>query len=186
VLEKPEEVTMRVSYRQLVLSLLAAIMLMTAAASSVEAANPKGALAVPIVGTPVAPNTNTVFNGVLTITGFGQQNGNLVAFGTLVGTLTNTTTNTIVGTIVQTIVLPILNPPVGTCDILDLVLGPLDLDLLGLRVHLNQVVLHIDAQAGPGNLLGNLLCSVAHLLDGGNLNALVNTLNQLLGALLGL
>ena len=33
----------------------------------------------------------------------------------------------------------------ATCDILHLVLGPLDLDLLGLQVHLNRVVLDIVA-----------------------------------------
>ena len=54
----------------------------------------------------------------------------------------------------------------ATCRILDLVLGPLDLDLLGLKVHLNRVVLNIVAESGPGNLLGNLLCAIAGLLDG--------------------
>jgi hypothetical protein len=53
----------------------------------------------------------------------------------------------------------------ATCTILHLVLGPLDLNLLGLMVHLNRVVLDITAQSGSGNLLGNLLCAVAHLLD---------------------
>ena len=52
-----------------------------------------------------------------------------------------------------------------TCTILHLVLGPLDLNLLGLHVHLNRVVLDITAVSGAGNLLGNLLCAVAHLLD---------------------
>jgi hypothetical protein len=51
------------------------------------------------------------------------------------------------------------------CRILRLVLGPLNLNLLGLRVHLNRVVLRIIAQPGPGNLLGNLLCAVANLLN---------------------
>ena len=50
--------------------------------------------------------------------------------------------------------------------ILNLVLGPLDLNLLGLVVHLNKVVLDIIAPSGAGNLLGNLLCAVAGLLDG--------------------
>lgn len=45
----------------------------------------------------------------------------------------------------------------AACDILNLVLGPLDLNLLGLEVHLNQVVLDIVAQPGAGNLL----CAVA-------------------------
>ncbi len=54
----------------------------------------------------------------------------------------------------------------GSCDVLNLVLGPLDLNLLGLEVHLNSVVLDIIAVTGAGNLLGNLLCAVAGLLDG--------------------
>ena len=72
------------------------------------------------------------------------------------------------------------------CDILNLVLGPLDLDVLGLVVQLNQVELDIIAEPGPGNLLGNLLCDVAGLLDGGLgglLDQLGNLLNRILGAL---
>ncbi|MGY2702905.1 hypothetical protein ACVW2K_002489 [Nocardioides sp. HB32] len=73
-----------------------------------------------------------------------------------------------------------------TCDILHLVLAPLDLDLLGLQVHLDRVVLNIVAQSGAGNLLGNLLCAVTGLLDGGLggvLGRLSNLLNQILGVL---
>ena len=69
---------------------------------------------------------------------------------------------------------------------LNLVLGPLDLNLLGLEVHLKQVVLDIVAQSGAGNLLGNLLCAVAGLLDGGLggvLDQVAALLNQILGAL---
>jgi hypothetical protein len=66
-----------------------------------------------------------------------------------------------------------------------LTLGPLDLNLLGLQVHLDRVVLDITAQSGPGNLLGNLLCSVAHLLDGAPsptaLSLLLNRIIALLG-----
>jgi hypothetical protein len=54
----------------------------------------------------------------------------------------------------------------STCDILHLTLGPLDLTLLGLVVHLDRIRLDITAQPGPGNLLGNLLCAIAGLLDG--------------------
>ena len=76
----------------------------------------------------------------------------------------------------------------AACDILNLVLGPLDLNLLGLEVHLNQVVLDIVAQSGAGNLLGNLLCAVAGLLDGaspvgGILNGIAALLNRLLAIL---
>ena len=72
------------------------------------------------------------------------------------------------------------------CDVLNLVLGPLHLDLLGLVVDLNRVVLNIVAQSGAGNLLGNLLCAVAGLLDGGLgglLGRITNLLNQILGQL---
>ncbi len=71
-------------------------------------------------------------------------------------------------------------PTPGACDILTLALGPLDLDLLGLRVALSPVELLIEAIPGAGNLLGNLLCAVAGLLDGGLLG---NLLSNLLGAI---
>jgi hypothetical protein len=54
----------------------------------------------------------------------------------------------------------------ASCDVVNLVLGPLHLDILGLVVDLNQVVLDVVAQTGAGNLLGNLLCAVLSLLDG--------------------
>jgi hypothetical protein len=76
---------------------------------------------------------------------------------------------------------------VAACDILNLVLGPLHLDILGLVIDLNRVVLNIVAVAGAGNLLGNLLCAVAGLLDGGPLGGLLaqltDLLNQILAAL---
>jgi hypothetical protein len=74
----------------------------------------------------------------------------------------------------------------AVCNILNLVLGPLDLNLLGLEVHLNRVVLDIVARTGAGNLLGNLLCAVAGLLDGtGALDQLrlANVLNRVLALL---
>jgi hypothetical protein len=75
----------------------------------------------------------------------------------------------------------------SACNILNLVLGPLDLNILGLRIQLNQVKLDITAVPGAGNLLGNLLCAVAGLLDGtplaGLLGQLQALLNQILGAL---
>jgi hypothetical protein len=77
----------------------------------------------------------------------------------------------------------------ASCNILHLVLGPLNLNLLGLNVSLNQVVLDITAVPGAGNLLGNLLCAVANLLNNFNLGnivgtALTNSLTTLLNNLL--
>lgn len=83
---------------------------------------------------------------------------------------------------------PAATPAATSCPILHLVLGPLDLNLLGLKVHLNRVVLDITAQSGPGNLLGNLLCAVANLLNGTNPTALdllhlSNLLNRVIAIL---
>ena len=69
---------------------------------------------------------------------------------------------------------------VGSCDVLNLVL----LNLLGLKVHLDKVVLDITAVPGAGNLLGNLLCAVAGLLDGtGVLGQVASLLQQILAVL---
>jgi hypothetical protein len=72
----------------------------------------------------------------------------------------------------------------AVCEILSLVLGPLNLDLRGLVIDLNQVVLNIDAVSGAGNLLGNLLCGITGLLDGTPpLGLLTTLLNQVLAIL---
>jgi hypothetical protein len=106
------------------------------------------------------------------VTAFKDINGTLNAVGTVTG-----------GGVSVPFQVPV--QATGTCQILTLTLGPLHLDLLGLVVDLNQVNLTITAQQGPGNLLGNLLCAVAHLLDNpGNITgALTNLLNQILAVL---
>jgi hypothetical protein len=126
------------------------------------------------------------FVGTLTVTGFQIINGVLDAVATLSGSLLDS-----LGNIVASVSNLILNIPLavsGSCTILTLTLGPLDLNLLGLMVHLNQIVLTITAVAGSGNLLGNLLCAVANLLNNGGalqtlLSGLASLLNQILAAL---
>jgi hypothetical protein len=46
------------------------------------------------------------------------------------------------------------------CQVLALALGPVDLSLLGLNVHLDQVVLDVTADPTEG-ILGDLLCALA-------------------------
>jgi len=75
---------------------------------------------------------------------------------------------------------------VGACDVVNLVLGPLHLDLLGLVVDLNQVVLDVVAQTGAGNLLGNLLCAVVSLLDGVALLPIIGQLLERINDLLSI
>jgi hypothetical protein len=50
------------------------------------------------------------------------------------------------------------SPLVDECPVLHLVLGPLHLDLLGLIVDLNTVIL--DIKAIPGTLLGDIFCQL--------------------------
>jgi hypothetical protein len=80
-------------------------------------------------------------------------------------------------------------PTAAVCNVLTLDIGAIHLDLLGLVVDLAPVNLDITAVSGPGNLLGNLLCAVTHLLDRSPINinavtALLQQINALLGQLL--
>lgn len=72
----------------------------------------------------------------------------------------------------------------NSCSVLTLNLGPLHLDLLGLVVDLAPVNLNITAVPGADNLLGNLLCAVAGLLDnGGPVQGISGLLNRILTGL---
>lgn len=71
-----------------------------------------------------------------------------------------------------------------SCSILSLDLGPLFLDLLGLQVDLSPITLDITAVAGPGNLLGNLLCAVTGLLDPPLLGSFLGQVSAILTNLL--
>ena len=132
------------------------------------------ALAIPIVGS----GGGSTFNGTFTLQRFVNQNGQLTAVGLVSGTLT--AANGVVTSVLQTVSGPAA-VATATCDILHLDLGPLSLNVLGLQVDLSRVVLDITAQSGAGNLLGNLLCAVAHLLD--NPSGLAQLLNRILAAL---
>lgn len=123
------------------------------------------------------------FTGSLTTNSFAVQNGALVAVGTITGTLTSTT-GAVLGSLTNAPITIPVNSTTGSCTILTLQTGQINLNVLGLNVVLSPINLVITAQSGPGNLLGNLLCSVAGLLDGNSgLTALATLLNQILAAL---
>ena len=144
------------------------------------------------------------FAGKYRVTKFVTRNGHLKAVGHLSGTLTKKSGATkAVSERVRmpvnmsatraantTSALPTTSSTASTsavsCDVLHLVLGPLDLDLLGLVVHLDKVVLDITAVPGAGALLGNLLCAVVGLLDGTGIGGLSGILTNLLNAILGI
>jgi len=153
----------------------------TAFAATTTAAPVSAPVTGTIAATTAAPTGGT-FTGTLTNIVFSNVNGVLTATGNLSGTLTyvNAAGQTVSQT-VSNLLVSLTATAAGTCQILMLTLGPLDLNLLGLMVHLNQVVLNITAQSGAGNLLGNLLCAVAHLLDNsGPVSGLAGLLNNLL------
>jgi hypothetical protein len=145
-------------------------MVFASTATAVPKAPPSGGISssIPCTILPV-PSTCQ-----LTVTSFQVVNGVLTAVGTVTG-----------GGITVPFQAPV--QAAGSCRILDLTLGPLHLDLLGLVVDLNQLHLTITAQQGPGNLLGNLLCAVANLLNNSSgsptAQQIANLLNQILARL---
>jgi hypothetical protein len=147
-----------------------------------------GSMTSPVTGTFKNADGTGVFAGTFTPQKFSVVNGVLEATGLLNGTLTDAN-GTKAGTVSQTATLPVNTKATAAadpaaCQVLNLVLGPLNLNLLGLVVTLNQVHLNITAVPGAGNLVGNLLCAVANLLNsGGALSQIASLLNQILAAL---
>lgn len=53
----------------------------------------------------------------------------------------------------------------ASCEILNLVIGPIFLDLLGLQLETSEITVDLRGVTGPGRLLGNLLCAITGILD---------------------
>ncbi|MFJ6157224.1 ABC transporter substrate-binding protein [Pseudarthrobacter sp. NPDC092184] len=128
----------------------------------------------------------SAFAGTFTPTSFQVQDGVLTATGLVEGTLTSATgaATAIPATEVTTAVTSGVEKTLAggaACDVVNLDLGPLNLNVLGLVIDLNQIQLDITAVPGAGNLVGNLLCAVTGLLDGSGTSGLANLLNRLLG-----
>jgi len=178
-----------------------ALLPLTATVAQAQAGVGKTAgLSVPITGTAVdstdSASTVQAVTGTFTIQRFSRAQRQIFAEGTVVATVTNSLTGA-TRIFVTPVSIPLVMPApaaasgaavaaLATCDVLNLVLGPLHLDLLGLVVDLNQVVLNITGQTGSGNLLGNLVCAITGLLDGGlggAIGQVVTLLNSLLAIL---
>ena len=161
----------------------------TTKAVSAAPSSSVGSLTSVVTGTFTNADGQGTFKGTFTPRSFSVVNGVLEATGVLKGTLTDANGSSL-GTVNKTVTDSVntsatANAPVG-CQVLNLVLGPLNLNLLGLVVTLNQVHLNITAVPGAGNLLGNLLCAVANLLNGtgtGGPTSLSALLNQILATL---
>ena len=155
---------MRARAGLLAMALCAAI---AAAPATAGAQEPEGLTqVVPVTG---KSKSGKQFRGTYAIDRFRSSQGDLFAVGTLRGRLGQRRVTE------RGVTMPAalsagpdaaqLPPIPNACEILDLVLGPIRLDLLGLVVRTNRINVRIDAVPGPGNLLGNLLCAITGLLD---------------------
>jgi hypothetical protein len=129
----------------------------------------------------------------LKLTSITNDNGQLLATGTLGGqTFTTPVTLSIAPAAAPAAAATSdAQAAAATTPVLDLMLGPIHLDVLGLKVDTSKICLKVGAQQGPGNLLGNLLTDVANLLNGGtplgnilgglNTTALTDLLNGITG-----
>jgi hypothetical protein len=155
--------------------------------STASASKPKGHINAPVTGTFVNKAGKGTFTGTFMPKHFAVRNGVLDATGVLKGAL-KSANGIKLGTVQRTVTMPVVTKTAADarpiCSILNLHLGPLNLNLLGLVVHLNRVHLTITAVPGTGNLLGNLLCAIANLLNGGgHLGKIATLLNKVLALL---
>jgi hypothetical protein len=149
-----------------------------------SAAKPAGNAALTDIAVNGTDSAGNAYSGTLDITEITRSGSTLLFDGTLTNSATGvvTTFENVAGTLQN-------GGSAAACDILFLDLGPISLDLLGLTIDLSRIVLDIDAVPGAGNLLGNLLCAVAGLLDGGLfggglaglLDRLLDAINDILG-----
>jgi hypothetical protein len=167
----------------------AAIGVTTAGAATGNGASPQVTDAGPLYSMPITgvAKNGKKFTGTYGIYRFVVKDGKVWSVGTLKGRLKGrhvTRANVMMpasltgdSTAAQA---------AATCSVLHLVLGPIDLNLLGLRVKLGggaasdqPIVLDVTAQQG-GGLLGDLLCGLTNVLNGtGVLGQLATQLQQL-------
>jgi len=175
----------------IVLAAAFAAALVVPVAADAQTSAPEPIAATSLSHIPVSGTTHNgkKFTGHYDVTRFVTRNGRTYALGTLVGRIRGrhvSRANVAIPASVQQSTIPgMARSAAVTCPVLHLVLGPLNLNVLGLNVSLNQVVLDITAVPGAGNLLGKLLCSVSNLLNGTpvtgqQLSGLLNIVNQLL------
>ncbi len=128
---------------------------------------------------------DTRFRGKLTINSFREEGGKIVADGTVTGkAIKNGRSRRISGDVVVPVTVQRSEVEiVAICQILNLVLGPIDLNLLGLRLRTNTIRVRLTADS-EGGLLGSILCGLSGAgPDGLGLQAIIDLLNDILAAL---
>jgi hypothetical protein len=119
--------------------------------------------------------------------------------GTILNSLSTSDLTTLLNGLTNVLNRAVFNPLASSaalagaaCPVLDLSLGPVDLNLLGLEVSLDNcsggpVTLDITAVPGAGNLLGNLICALTNALNGGaNINGILAILQHIANVISGL
>jgi hypothetical protein len=153
--------------RMVLIIALAVCAIVAAAPATAGAQEPAGLTkVVPVTG---KSKSGKQFRGTYAIDRFRTSGGALAVVGTLRGRLGGrrvAESGVLMPAAVSEQPAAAQLPPIpNACEILNLVIGPITLDLLGLVVRTNRINLRIDAVPGPGNLLGNLLCAITGLLD---------------------
>ena len=192
----------RITFAAIVASLaLVAVGAPTASAASTNGGSAQVTDAGPLMTMPVQgmSKNGKQFNGTYGIYNFVVKNGKVWSVGTLKGKIKNRHVTR--GNVMMPATLTGADgaQTSADCTVLHLVLGPVNLNLLGLKVTLgggaqmNQpIVLDITAQQG-GGLLGDLLCGITNALNpnvlgqlGTQLQQLASTLNSIVSLLGGL
>ena len=192
----------RITFAAVVASLaLAAFGVPTAGAASTNGASPQVTNAGPLMTMPIqgVAKNGKQFKGSYGIYKFVVKDGKVWSDGTLTGRLKGRHVTRANVMMPATLAGSDGAQTSADCTVLHLVLGPVNLNLLGLKVTLgggqqmNQpIVLDITAQQG-GGLLGDLLCGITNALNpnvlgqlGTQLQQLASTLNSIVGLLGGL
>jgi hypothetical protein len=169
-------------------------------ASATEAASKRKGpkhppLEVPISGAVVGGGT---FAGTLSLQEFEARDGQAFALGMIRGTVTSAAGAPLGTAVVGQVALPVQvgpgaaarEPAAGviiqqqTCQVLNLELGSLTFDVLGVQVTTLPIGINLTADATGTNVLGHLICTILETVN--NVLGLVDLLNALLGLLTGL
>jgi len=150
-------------------------------------------LQLPIAGTVEGGGT---FSGTFSLERFAAVDGKPVAVGMVKGLVTGPTGAPVGTALAGPLELPVeikdgaapagaqIVPQQAECQVLHLEIAGVNLNLLGLTITTQPIVLDLAAEAGGTNVLGSLICAILELL--GNVVGLVDLLNELLGVLGGL
>jgi len=152
-------------------------------------------LQLPVAGT-VGGGGGT-FSGTFILKQFAVRNGVVVAIGIVRGTVTSAAGIVLGTALVAPVELPVTVGPrpaaaagspallQQSCPVLNVALGAINIDLLGVQVALIPIEIDLTATSEAAtDALGRLICTVLETV--GNVTGLANALNQLLAVLGGM